>query len=130
MLKRLTISMGLAALVALAIIYLSGVSLSAINTSLFWAIAVPYLVIGFFVGIVGIVTKHPVFNFMMFPIRGAFVGVLITLPTLFATLAYSATPEGGALMMLATMAAFGLALDVAATKGAGQGKKLLHPENL
>ncbi|MAZ67697.1 hypothetical protein CL652_02935 [bacterium] len=118
--------------IALVDVWLSSATVSNawdLDGPMFWYVFLNRAAIGFFVAIVGIVTIHPLLNFKMFPIRGAFVGIWVSL-SLAASVFFDDTATWGLFwMVILSGAIYGVAIDVFATKFSGQGKQLLHPEN-
>lgn len=132
MVSRLSTALAVALCIALLDIWLSGGQVEGvwdIHGPMFWFMLLNRLSIGFFVAIVGIVTVHPLFGFKMFPIRGAFVGIWISLP-MAASIFFEPTAVWSTFWMIVLSGAvYGMIIDSVATKVAGQGKKLLHPNN-
>jgi len=95
----------------------------------FWFMFLNRVSIGFFVAIAGIVTIHPQFNFKMFPVRGAFVGLWLSIPMATYVFFYPTVTWSSFWIICLTGAVYGVIVDVIATKFAGDGKKLLHPKN-
>tara|TARA_B100000745_G_scaffold187366_2_gene122867 strand:- start:19082 stop:19483 length:402 start_codon:yes stop_codon:yes gene_type:complete len=132
MVKRMLLALGAGFGIALVDVWLSSATVSNawdLDGPMFWYVFLNRAAIGFFVAIVGIVTIHPLLNFKMFPIRGAFVGIWVSL-SLAASVFFDDTATWGLFwMVILSGAIYGVAIDVFATKFSGQGKQLLHPEN-
>jgi len=132
MIKRMSVALGAGVGVALIDIWLSSASNPDawdLNGPMFWYMFLNRVSIGFFVAIAGIVTIHPLLNFKMFPIRGAFVGVWISLSMAASIFFEDSATWGTFWMIVLSGAVYGVLVDILATKFAGQGKKLLHPSN-
>lgn len=132
MLKRLLVALTTGIILAVTDVWFTATTIPEawdVNSPVFWYIFLNRVAIGFFVAIAGIVTIHPVFGFKMFPIRGAFVGVWISLSMI--GLAFLGTAETSAIVTTAVLsgAVYGIIIDILATKLAGQGRQLLHPNN-
>jgi len=132
MAKRMLIALSAGVALALLEIQMSSSSMPEIwdlNNPMFWYMFLNRVSIGFFVAIAGIVTIHPLLGFNMFPIRGAFVGFWVSI-SIAASIFFDATATWSAFWMIfVSGGVYGLIIDVLATKFAGQGKKLLHPNN-
>lgn len=132
MVKRMLVALGAGVGIALIDIWLSSATVpDAWDTSspMFWYMFLNRVAIGFFVAIAGIVTIHPLLNFKMYPIRGAFVGIWISLSLAASVFFDDAATWGVFWMIVLSGAIYGVVIDVLATKFAGQGKRLLHPNN-
>lgn len=132
MVKRMVLALGAGVGVALLDIWLSSASVPDawdLQGPMFWYMFLNRLSIGFFVAIAGVVTIHPLLGIKMFPLRGAFIGVWISI-SMAASIFFDATGTWGIFWMIVLSGAvYGVVIDVIATKFAGQGKALLHPEN-
>ncbi len=132
MVKRMLIALSAGVGFALIDIWLSSSSVPDawdLNGPMFWYMFLSRLSIGFFVAIAGVITIHPLLGFKMFPIRGAFIGIWVSLP-LAASIFFGDSATWKVFwMIILSGAVYGVLIDVLATKLAGQGRRLLHPEN-
>jgi hypothetical protein len=132
MVKRMVVALGAGVGIALLDIWLSSSQdpdAWDVNSPMFWYVFLNRTSIGFFVAIAGVVTIHPLLNFKMFPIRGSFVGTWVSVSMAASVFFDPAATWGMFWMIVLSGAVYGVLIDVLATKFAGQGKKLLHPEN-
>jgi len=132
MVKRMMVALSGGVAVALLDIWMSSSMVPDawdVNGPMFWYMFLNRVSIGFFVAIAGVVTIHPLLKFKMFPIRGAFVGIWISL-SMAASIFFEPTALWSTFWMIVVSGAvYGILIDVAATKLAGQGKRLLHSKN-
>ncbi len=131
--KRVLLALGLGILFALIDITFVGrqdASVWNIHEPFFWYVFLSRAPIGFFVGLVGVVTKHPILKFVhMRYLRGIGVGTLLSLG-LAVSVFYESTSTWDTFWLVVLSGAFyGLAVDAITTWVFGDGKKLLVYES-
>lgn len=130
--KRVLLSLALGVVFALVDVAITGtMDAEAWNISgpFFWYMFLSRAPIGFFVGLVGVVTVHPILPVIhMRYLRGIGVGVLLSLG-LAASAFYDASTTWSTFFMIVGLGAvYGLLIDIIATKVVGDGKDMLAYE--
>ncbi len=132
MVQRLLVALAAGAALALLDIYLTSGSLQDawdVGSPAFWTVFISRLSIGFFVAIAGVITIHPLFKFRMYLLRGAVIGIWVSLPLATAVFVDPLATWFAFGIVIAAGAIYGILIDFVATTVAGHGTKLLAPEN-
>lgn len=125
-------ALGLGIVFAFVDIYLTGTMNPEVwDTSgpFFWYMFLSRAPIGFFVGLLGVVTQHPLLQFIhMRYLRGIGVGIILSLGLAASAFYDDGTTWGTFWMIVGMGALYGLIIDAVVTHLVGDGKRMLSYE--
>ena len=132
--RRILLSLVLGVIFALVDVFVvswaTGTAIWSANNPVCWAIFLSRFPIGFFVGLVGTVTEHPVFPVVhMRYLRGIGVGLLLSLGLGAISFSVFGTAWSVFFVILIAGAVYGLVIDWAATTFVGDGKQMIAYED-